>query len=87
MNEQMRCTECGGDMVQGMTSIPRFTGGRLVLFENVPAFVCGQCGNTVVSSATAHQIDRILDEHPAPARVIETPVHDLASVELETRSA
>jgi HTH-type transcriptional regulator / antitoxin MqsA len=70
------CPECGGTMVAAaVTYITREGGG--VLVENVPALVCRQCGYEAFASAVAEELERLLDERPAPTRWATIPVYEL----------
>ena len=47
---------------------------RLVVIDNVPAEVCGACGDTLLSSIAARRIDEILSGDTRPAGVV--PLYD-----------
>lgn len=51
--------------------------GRLVVIENVPAWVCEQCGETFYDPDIVERIQNIVWSDEAPTRTIETPVYDL----------
>ena len=77
--ETRRCWRCGGAMAPG-TMIYCYSGSRgTVLFGNVPAEVCGQCGESVYSGRVVDQIHRILDERPEPDGTVVVPAYDLGS--------
>lgn len=38
------CEHCGGAMAEQRVTLHRMLRGRHVLFENVPAGVCSECG-------------------------------------------
>ncbi|MBZ0319116.1 MAG: type II toxin-antitoxin system MqsA family antitoxin [Anaerolineae bacterium] len=51
--------------------------GRLIVIENVPAWVCEQCGETFYDPDIVERIQNIVWSDEAPTRTIETPVYDL----------
>ncbi len=77
--EAGRCPQCSGDMTPGTTSFcfsPHTAGGP-ALVENIPALVCRQYGHATYTLAVAKEIDRVLDERPAPTRMVMIPVYEL----------
>jgi YgiT-type zinc finger domain-containing protein len=54
-----------------------------VLIRGVPALVCDFCGNEQFTAAVARELDRIADERPVPAWVVEVPVYEFAPVPAE----
>jgi hypothetical protein len=73
----VRCHECGGDMEPGNIAYAETSPIGPVYFENVPALTCGQCGNELVSSSVAKEIEHIVRTRPRPTRSAHTPVYDL----------
>jgi hypothetical protein len=55
------------------------TAGGPVLVENIPALVCQQCGHASYSLSVAAEIDRLLDQRPAPTHEVRVPVYQLAN--------
>ena len=53
---------------------------RVVIFEDVPAEVCQQCGEVYFSPDTIEMFDRIVREGGKPATVVSVPVFSLASM-------
>ena len=78
MKHELRCRSCLATMEDGSVSHPVLVGDRLVLLENVPAFVCGQCGNWSIAGAVSKKIDQIVHSFDPPARWVQVPVYDLA---------
>jgi YgiT-type zinc finger domain-containing protein len=70
------CDRCGGELTSGYTEIEYKYRGQRMLFENVPAQVCDQCGEVYLASVVACQIDRALREDTPPARTITVPVFE-----------
>ena len=73
-------------MVPGVTTYCGAAGG-LAIIEDVPAFICGQCGARAFPSAVVRELARLLDERPVPSRMAEVPVYEFAaSKAVPTRS-
>ena len=75
----MVCPECKGKMRKEHTSVTLFREGVPVLFENVPAWVCVQCGETWLSAEAAKKLDERLAGELEPRRYISMPVVAFAS--------
>jgi YgiT-type zinc finger domain-containing protein len=50
---------------------------RVFIFENVPAEVCIQCGETYFGPAALEQMDKIVAAPPEPEEVVHVPVYSL----------
>jgi YgiT-type zinc finger domain-containing protein len=70
----MNCPECKGKMVKEHTDVTLFREETPVLFEDVPAWVCKQCGEVWLSAQTAKTLDERLASEPEPRRYISAPV-------------
>lgn len=75
----MKCDTCGGNFDNRDVTYRIELGGRLIVVENVPARVCGQCGETYFSGPTVERIQKTAWEQQSPSRVIETAVFDFAN--------
>jgi len=53
--------------------------GQLYLIEHVPAKVCLETGEQLFSPETVERIQDIIERHPSPSRIVETPVYDFAA--------
>lgn len=57
----MRCPLCKGEMVKGITDLPYSLGGKeLVVVQDVPAFICDQCGDAFVEMESAQKVEEII---------------------------
>ena len=56
----MKCPLCRGKMVKGVTDLPTLGENQLVVVQNVPAFVCDECGDAFVEIASARKVEEIL---------------------------
>ena len=53
---------------------------KFYLFEDVPAEVCTQCGETYFSPEVLDAIDRMVESGLAPKTTVSIPVFSLSSV-------
>lgn len=75
MNE--RCDVCGGQLHHTLTTYTQEYEGRIIVVENVPAWVCDQCGEAYFDPDVVEQVQNLIWSGGAPVRYIETPVYDL----------
>jgi YgiT-type zinc finger domain-containing protein len=54
--------------------------GRVVIVENVPAQVCSQCGERLLTPETVRRIQHLVWDAPKAPKTAEVPVYDLAEV-------
>ena len=52
---------------------------KVAVFENVPADVCGNCGETLFSGEVVDKLNQLLWSMPPAERTIEAPVYDLSA--------
>jgi len=79
MTELQRCPSCGSMLVEGfVTHQEQDDQGGLMIIRNVPAFVCSQCGEYLLSDEVLEQLDTLL-ETAQPTQKIETPVYDFTT--------
>ncbi len=65
--------------MQQMTTFTEYRNGRFIIIENVPAWVCEQCGETLYDPEVVDQIQAVVWSDKPPVRTIETPVYDLSA--------
>ncbi len=65
------CPLCGGHKKRGSTTITVDLEDTLVVVRNVPATICGLCGNDWLSDDVAGNIESIVDEAKKIHREIE----------------
>ena len=63
----MKCTNCGGDMVEQNILYCVCDSPTHVRIRNVPALVCGQCGDKAFTDATIEIFEQIRDGLHQPA--------------------
>jgi len=56
-----RCPLCGGEMKDGITTIPFLSGERVSVIKNVPAEICSECGEAYMKSSVVNKIESLLD--------------------------
>jgi len=72
------CPICGGDLIkQLVTHTEQDERGNFYIYENVPAQVCEECGEYLLSDETVRKMDRLVQK-AKPDRKIEAPVYDFA---------
>ncbi|MBM4343054.1 MAG: type II toxin-antitoxin system MqsA family antitoxin [Deltaproteobacteria bacterium] len=52
------CPLCGGDRTPGRVTFSADHGGGVVVIRQVPASVCGQCGEEWIDDAVAAELER-----------------------------
>lgn len=72
------CRVCGGPLERRRVTAENWWGEDLALVENVPAFVCGNCGETYFEAYVCLQLDRLRENAPAAPRTISVPVYSFA---------
>ncbi|MFQ5343157.1 MAG: type II toxin-antitoxin system MqsA family antitoxin [Anaerolineae bacterium] len=73
------CPRCKSEALEPRTI--RYTQeykGRLYIIENVPAHVCMQCGEVILSEAVAEKIQRLVWSGAEPERTEQVPVYAVA---------
>ncbi|NOY39203.1 MAG: type II toxin-antitoxin system MqsA family antitoxin [Nitrospirae bacterium] len=60
-NNTKKCPLCGGRMSDGMTVAPFFINDRVIVIKDVPAEVCGDCGEAYMKSRVVDRIEALLD--------------------------
>jgi YgiT-type zinc finger domain-containing protein len=62
-NQENRiCPLCGGLMSDGLTTLPSLMEERIVVIKDVPAEICGDCGEAYLSSSVARKVESLLDK-------------------------
>ena len=52
--------------------------GKFYIVENIPAWVCEQCGEIILSETTAEKIQGLIWSGTDPKRTEQVPVYELA---------
>ena len=56
------CPLCGDGMAEGVTSIPFLSEERVAVVRNVPAEICGDCGEAYMLGAVVDRVEALLDK-------------------------
>ncbi len=75
-----KCPFCGGGLANKTITYPQEYQGRIYILENVPAGVCSQCGEVLLSPGMVDKVQQLVWSSAEPTRTVETPVYDLAEV-------
>ena len=57
-----RCPLCGGGLHEGTASLPFFLDQRIVVIKDVPAEICGDCGEPYMMSGVTGRVETLLDK-------------------------
>ena len=67
----MKCTKCYSGEYQHRKIVHTVMyHGDVVIIENVPSEVCTICGDTLLHPDTVRNIERLLEKHPQPQRLV-----------------
>ncbi len=69
-----RCYFCKGEIVEKKTEHIHRWGRRIVLFKNLPAEVCKQCGEVYFSPDVAEGMDKAVEHIEDVKETIKIPV-------------
>ena len=75
----MKCLVCHHDMVERKVTLDLRIGEDLVVIEEVPATVCGNCGEQVFTHEVTRQVQAVAQERKERARTILVPVFSLGA--------
>ncbi len=73
-----RCFFCGGKTELRRVTAHNWWGDKLALVENVPAWVCVNCGEPYFAAETCKLMDRMRSAPPPARRTMHVPVYTLS---------
>ena len=76
-NKTENCPLCGGGLESRHISRPQYFEGNLVILENVPAEVCLQCGEVLLSPSVVERMQETVWSGKPVKRTAHVPVYDL----------
>jgi YgiT-type zinc finger domain-containing protein len=76
------CYFCKGQLVKKHITHIHTWGEKIVLFEDVPAEVCTQCGETYFSPEVLERMDNVVTSGTKPRTTIAIPVFSMADAGL-----
>jgi YgiT-type zinc finger domain-containing protein len=71
------CNVCRGKLEKKLTTYIQWFEDNPIAIENVPAWVCGQCGETYCDPDVMVRIKNIVRSGQPPVRFVEALVYDL----------
>ena len=74
-----QCPVCRGAMKETLVRHVQTWRERVVVFENVPAEVCDQCGETLFAGWVVDKLNHLLWSTTPATRTIEAPVYDFST--------
>ena len=72
------CYFCKGEVVQKRIQHVHQWGEKIIIFEDVPAEVCQQCGETYFSPEVLEKMDEVTLGEEKPKATISVPIFSLA---------
>ncbi len=72
------CYVCKGNLLEEQVNHIHLWGEKILLFEDVPAEVCQQCGETYFRSDVLELIDAIASSDIKPTKTISVPVFSVS---------
>ncbi len=61
-NKAKKCPLCDGGMHDGTTAAPFFINDRVIVIKDVPAEVCGDCGEAYMKSSVVDRVEDLNSE-------------------------
>jgi YgiT-type zinc finger domain-containing protein len=55
------CQACGGSLALEKVNLEDYQGGKLYMMENVPAYVCQECGEIWVPEPLLQEFEKMID--------------------------
>ena len=68
------CDFCDGNLAPRQVRVVRSRGRKLMVIDNVPALVCGQCGMRHYDSPVVRSMEALLKRSRSHRRTIKVPV-------------
>lgn len=72
------CYYCKGEIVKNKIRHVHYWGDDIVIFENVPAEVCTQCGEAYFTPEVLKSMDKVTLDGTPPEKSIAVPVFSLS---------
>jgi len=74
MNNYGDCMYCGGAVEEKSIRIDYRYHGQLFIMEDVPAGVCLQCGESILTAAIAKKLEEMARGQTTPVATVAVPV-------------
>ena len=73
-----KCHFCGGEVAEKMITVDYRWGEKLVtVINNVPAGVCGNCGEQYFKAPIVKAMERLARSKKRPKEMLKVPVREL----------
>ena len=72
------CPLCSGQLEERTITYPQRYEGNIIILENVPAEVCGQCGEILIRPEVLERLQGLVWSSEEPKRTAQVPVFDFA---------
>ena len=73
-NEKEKCQSCGGNLKEKKTNVDLRVNDELIIFEDVPAKVCDQCGEKYFSAKLYAELEGTVKKKKRVMKEINVPV-------------
>jgi len=70
-----KCFQCGSSTVKKLITAENWWGDSLTLVENVPAWVCENCGEQYFDAEVVKELDKMKNGQLKAKRFIQVPVY------------
>lgn len=74
MKEKEKCQFCTGNLEDRKTNVDMRVNGELIIFEDVPAKVCDQCGEKYFSADVYAEIEKMVKKKQEIKKEVLVPV-------------
>ena len=71
-----KCYICGGKPIKKEVSVENWWGETFTIIENVPAWVCEDCGEQYFDSETTLKLNALRKYKRNPTRFIQVPIYN-----------
>ena len=75
-----KCSLCGGKLEHRAIKYPQAHNGKIVILEDVPAQVCLQCDEVLLSHDVLERMQEAVWSGATPVHTASVPVYDLAEM-------
>ena len=76
--QDSRCPICGGAKAPGVTTYTVDLGSGVIVVRDVPAMVCGQCGEEWIAAQTARTLESLVEAARRSKRQVEVVTFEAA---------
>jgi YgiT-type zinc finger domain-containing protein len=76
----MTCSFCSGELEERLVQHEYRWEGKLFVFEDVPAYVCRQCGEKYFDAQVVKAMEKAVLSQLEPKRILHVPVFSYAEV-------